>query len=141
MYLYRAIDKHGKTPDFMLSQRRDSAATRLFLRPAIETDGLPSRIVSDKSGPNPAGLQRINVSLKYSRTKQRIEILRVKYMNNLFERDHRFIKKITRPTLGFKAFHSAVATLAGIEVAQMIRKQQFQTSHKSPFKQFVNLAA
>ncbi|MFK5979543.1 MAG: IS6 family transposase, partial [Rhizobiaceae bacterium] len=127
MYLYRAIDKYGKTLDFMLSRRRVKAAARLFFRCAIETNGLPSRIVIDKSGANLAGLERINVGLKFSRTKQRIEILRVKYLNNIIEQDHRFIKKITRPTLGFKAFDSAVATLAGIEVAHMIRKKQFQT--------------
>ena len=43
MYLYRAIDKHGKTLDFMLSKRRDKAAARLFFRRAIEVNGLPSR--------------------------------------------------------------------------------------------------
>lgn len=141
MYLYRAVDKYGKTLEFMLSRRRDKAAARLFFRRAIETNGLPSRIVIDKSGANLAGLQRINVGLKFSRTKQRIEILRVKYLNNIVEQDHRFIKKITRPTLGFKAFHSAVATLAGIEVVHMIRKQQFQSNHTSLFKQFSSLAA
>ena len=140
-YLYRAIDKHGKTLDFMLSKHRDKAAARLFFRRAIETNGLPSRIVIDKSGANLAGLQRINVGLKFSRTKQRIEILRVKYLNNIVEQDHKFIKKTTRPTLGFKAFHSAAATLAGIEVAHMIRKKQFQSNHTSPFKQFASLAA
>ena len=141
MYLYRAVDKYGKTLEFMLYRRRDKAAARLFYRRAIETNGLPSRIVIDKSGANLAGLQRINVGLKFSRTKQRIEILRVKYLNNIVEQDHRFIKKITRPTLGFKAFHSAVATLAGIEVVHMIRKQQFQSNHTSLFKQFSSLAA
>ena len=141
MYLYRAVDKHRKTLDFMLYRRRDRAAARLFFRRAIETSGLPSRIVIDKSGANLAGLERLNIGLKFSWTKQRIEILRVKYLNNIAEQDHRFIKKITRPTLGFKTFHSVVATLAGIEVAHMIRKKQFQTSHTSPFKQFASLAA
>ena len=141
MYLYRAVDKHGKTLDFMLSRRRDKAAARLFFRRTIETNDLPSRIVIDKSGANLADLHRINVGLKLSRTKQRIEILRVKYLNNIVEQDHRFIKKITRPTLGFKAFHSAAATLAGIEVAHMIRKKQFQPNNMSPFKQFASLAA
>ena len=98
-------------------------------------------IVIDNSGTNLAGLKRINIGLKFSRTKQRIEILRVKYLNNIVEQDHRFIKRITQPTLGFKAFQSAAATLAGIEVAHMIRKQQFQTNHTSPFKQFASLAA
>ena len=141
MYLYRAVDKHGKTLDFMLSKRRNKAAARLFFRGAIKVNGVPERIVIDKSGANLAGLMRINVGLKFSRAYQPIEILRVKYLNNIVEQDHRFIKKITRPTLGFKAFHSATATLAGIEVAHMIRKQQFQSNHTSPFKQFASLAA
>ncbi len=45
----------------------------------------------DKNGANLAGLLRINVGLKFSRTKQRIEILCVKYLNNIVEQDHRFI--------------------------------------------------
>lgn len=55
-YLYRAIDKCGKTLDLMLSKRRDKAAARLFFRGAIQKNGVPERIVIDKSGANPAGL-------------------------------------------------------------------------------------
>jgi putative transposase len=58
----------------------------------------------------------------------------------LVEQDHRFIKRITRPMLGFKAFHSAAATLEGIEVAHMIRKKQFGQTGISPFNQFAALA-
>jgi putative transposase len=47
-------------------------------------------------------------------------------LNNIIEQDHRFIKKITKPMMGFKAFHSAQATIAGIETAHMIRKGQFR---------------
>jgi len=141
MYLYRAVDKNGKTLDFMLSKRRDKAAAKRFFKRAIKTNGVPERVVIDKSGANVAGLLQINIGLKFSRSHRRIEILRVKYLNNIVEQDHRFIKKITRPALGFKAFHSAAATLAGIEVAHMIRKQQFQSNHISPFKQFASLAA
>jgi putative transposase len=43
-----------------------------------------------------------------------IDICQVKYLNNIIEQDHRFIKKITKPMMGFKAFHSAQATIAGI---------------------------
>ena len=64
----------------------------------------------------------------------------MKYLNNIVEQDHRFIKKITRPMKGFKAFHSAAATLQGIEVAHMIRKKQFGPTDLSPFKQFKALA-
>ena len=59
--------------------------------------------------------------LKFTRSNRLIEILQVKYLNNIIEQDHRFIKKITRPMLGFKAFHSASATLKGIEVSHMVR--------------------
>ena len=64
----------------------------------------------------------------------------VKYLN-IIEQDHRFIKKLTRPMKGFKSFRSASATLDGIEVAHMIRKQQFPTSGQSAFQQFAALAA
>jgi len=69
-----------------------------------------------------------------------IEIIQAKYLNNIVEQDHRFIKKITKPMKGFKAFHSASATLQGIEVAHMIRKRQFGQTELSPFKQFAALA-
>ncbi len=69
-----------------------------------------------------------------------IGIVQSKYLNNILEQDHRFIKRVTKPMLGFKAFHSAVATLAGIEAAHMIRKGQLGQKGTSAFKQFVTLA-
>ncbi|WP_176038802.1 DDE-type integrase/transposase/recombinase, partial [Brucella tritici] len=79
--------------------------------------------------------------LKITGHSKMIEILQVKYLNNILERDHRFIKRITKPMMGFKAFHSAAATIAGIEVAHMIRKKQFANDNRSPFKVFAELAA
>lgn len=141
VYFYRVVDKYGKTLDFMLSAHRDRPAAIRFFKHAIASNGVPEKVVIDKSSANLAGLQRINIGLKFAQTHRPIEILRVKYLNNIIEQDHRFIKKLTRPMLGLKAFHSAVATLAGIEVAHMIRKQQFLSNHTSPFKQFASLAA
>jgi putative transposase len=69
-----------------------------------------------------------------------IEICQVKYLNNIIEQDHRFIKKLMRPMKGFKSFSSASATLDGIEVAHIIRKDQFQTAGQSAFQQFAALA-
>jgi len=139
-YLYRAVDKFGKTLDFMLSERRDGAAAKRFFRRAIASNGVPEKVVIDKSGSNLLGLKWANILLKMSRSNSQIMILQVKYLNNIIEQDHRFIKRITRPTLGFKAFHSAVATLEGIEVVHMIRKGQFAQTGMSPFKQFAALA-
>jgi putative transposase len=140
-YLYRAVDREGQTLDFMLSERRDLSAARRFFKQAIGTNGVPDRVVIDKSGANLAGLQSVNVILKFNGTGRLITIRQVKYLNNILEQDHRFIKRITGPMLGFKAFHSATATIAGIEVAHMIRKGQFAANGLSAFQQFAVLAA
>jgi putative transposase len=97
--------------------------------------------VIDKNGANLAGLQSVNVILKLTGTGRLITIRQVKYLNNILEQDHRFIKRITGPMMGFKAFHSATATIAGIEVAHMIRKGQFAANGLSAFQQFAVLAA
>ncbi|MBU3032492.1 IS6 family transposase, partial [Paracoccus marinaquae] len=134
-YLYRAVDKFGKTLDFMLSKRRNKkAATRFFAR-ALEVNGLPRKIVIDKSGANTAGITEINRMLKRFGCPIPIEMVRIKYLNNRVEQDHRSIKKRIRPMLGFKSFASASATLEGIEVANMIRKGQL-TPGLCPFAQF-----
>ena len=140
-YLYRAVDRDGQTLEFMLSENRVAAAARRFFKRAIGTNGVPERITIDKSGANLAGLQRLNVILKFTGVGRTIGIVQSKDLNNIVEQDHRFIKRITRPMLGFKAFHSAAATLAGIEMAHMIRKGQIGPIGTSAFKQFAALAA
>ena len=141
VYFYRAVDNAGNTLDFMLSERRDSAAASDFFWQTIGNNGVPDKVVIDKSGANKAGLTMMNDFLYLLGIPQRIEILQVKYLNNIVEQDHRFIKRITRPMKGFKAFLSAAATLGGIEVAHMIRKRQFGDSDATAFEQFAALAA
>ena len=140
-YYYRAVDNKGQTLDFMLSKRRNKAAARRFFKRAIGSNGVPDRVVIDKSGANLAGLESVNVILKFTGSGSTIKILQVKYLNNIIEQDHRFIKRITRPMLGFKAFHWADATLAGIETAHMIRKGQLDANGLTAFQQFAELAA
>ena len=139
-YLYRAIDKYGNTVDFMLSEHRDEAAATAFFKQAIDNSGLPSKVVIDKSGANDAGLENINILFFLAGLYCFIDILKVKYLNNSVEQDHRFIKKITKPMMGFKAFHSARATLAGIETAHMIRKGQLTNNLLPAHQQFMALA-
>ncbi|MFY0682699.1 MAG: IS6 family transposase [Thalassovita sp.] len=86
---------------------------RRFFQKAIAANGLPDKVVIDKSGANRAGLNWINIRLKFARQNRLIQILQVTYLNNNIEQDHRFIKRMTRPMMGFKAVHSASATLAG----------------------------
>ena len=140
-YLYRAVDRDGQTLDFMLSERRNLGAARRFFKKVIASNGVPRKVVIDKSGANLAGAQAINTILKITGTGKLIEILQIKYLNNILEQDHRFIKRITRQMLGFKALHSASATIAGIEVAHMIRKKQFDNHNRSPFEVFAELVA
>jgi putative transposase len=137
---YRAVDNTGKTPDFMLSERRDEAAATEFFIKAIGSNGWPDKVVIDKRGSNIAGLFNMNCLLVMCGWSWLITVRRTKYLNNIIEQDHRFIKKFTTPMQTFKSLNSASATLAGIEVAHMIRKGQFEQSEQSAFAQFAALA-
>jgi len=120
--------------------RKEDAASTFFARTIGNNDWL-EKVVIDKSGANLAGLQNMNWLLLFTGWLWLIDILQVKYLNNIIEQDHHFIKRLTRPMKGFKSFSSASATLDGIEVAHMIRKNQFQTMGQSAFQQFAALAA
>ena len=136
-YLYRAVDKAGATVDFLLTAKRDRKAALRFLRKAIGQNGVPEKITIDKSGANTAAIESYNAEHEAD-----IEIRQNKYLNNLVEQDHRAVKRVTRPTLGFKSFRSAAATLAGVEVMHMIRKGQMRARGKlRPAQQFYALAA
>ncbi len=146
MYLYRAVDKEGNTVDFMLSEKRDEPAARAFFAKVIGSNGVPHTITMDKSGANKAGIDTINLHLAMlfilGGTFLQIKVRQVKYLNNIVEQDHRFIKKVTKPMKGFKDFHSAKATLAGIELHHMLRKgQHLKAENKSIFEQFYGLEA
>ena len=72
----------------------------------------------------------------------RMTVRQIKYLNNIVEQDHRFVKKITNPMKGFKAFHSAESTLSGIELHHMLRNcQHSQSANKTIFEPFYVLAA
>ena len=141
VYLYRSVAKHGEAVDLMLSTRRDSAAAKRFFRQAITSNGVPEKGVIDKGGSNLAGLQWQDTRLGFTRPGQQIKIRQRKYLNNIVEQDHRAIKRLTRPIQSFGTFHSADATLQGVEVAHMIRKGQFSQNGMTGFQQFANLAA
>jgi putative transposase len=55
-----------------------------------------------------------------------IEVRQLKYLNNIVEQDHRAIKRIIKPMMGFKDFRCARIILSGIEVMNMIRKGQMK---------------
>lgn len=152
-YYYRAVDKQGKTLDFWLSKTRNRQDALAFFEKAIGQHGLPEKITIDKSGANAAAIKRINFILTllslviyWASGKvlwwHQVSMRQVKYLNNSGEQDHRFIKKLIKPMMSFKAFHCASATLTGIELHHMLRKQQHkQSANLAIFQQFYSLAA
>ena len=139
MYLYRAVDKEGKTIDFLLRAKRDRAAATMFFEKAMRQNGDPAKVTMDKSGANKSAMDVINQDRAVS-----IEVRQIKYLNNIVEQDHRAVKRITKPMMGFKSFRAARNVLAGIELMHMIRKGQMVTSEndeRSFADQFYALAA
>ena len=122
VYLYRAVDKAGRTVDFLLSRRRDVAAAKRFFSRATRQHGVPRVITLDGY----AASHRAVAKLKEVRTlPRRVRVRSCKYLNNVVEQDHRRIKQRIRPMLGFKQFETAAVTIRGIELAEKIKKQQF----------------
>ena len=140
IYLYRALDSIGNTIEFLLRKHRDARAAKAFFRKAFKNNFYPQKITIDKSGSNISALTSINKDLPVDK---QIEIRQIKYLNNIIEQDHRFIKKRTKPMLGFKSFRCAKITITGIENIRMIQKGQIigANNNLSVFKNFKMLMA
>ncbi len=125
-YLYRAVDKQGQTVDFLLSENRNkAAAVRFFKKAAIGNNEAPDKITPDGSR---ASHQAV-AELKAEGVLPAQSLVRAnKYLNNMIEQDHRNVKQRCYPMLGFKTFGNAEVTLSGIELANKIKKGQFDTS-------------
>jgi len=124
MYLYRAVDKAGKTVDFYLSRRRDVAAAKAFLRKAMREERRPTKITLDGY----AASHRAVADLKETgELPKRVKVRSSKYLNNLIEQDHRRVKHRLGPMLGLKSFGTAAVVISGVELAEKIKKGQFKS--------------
>src|SRR3982751_1938734 len=113
----------SQTIDFLLSAKRDAAAAKRFFRKALGQPHTvnPRTITVDKNAAYPAAvsaLKREGELWRFSRLRQ------VEYLNNIVEQDHRRLKRLVRPGLGFSSLPTARRTLAGYEGMAMIRKAQ-----------------
>ena len=136
-YLYRAVDKAGDTVDFLFCAKRDKAAAWRHFEKTIAGNGAPETVTIDKCGANRVGLNAINADREVP-----IKIRQSKYLNNVVEQDHRAIKRIVRPMLGFRSFRCARIILDGIELMHMIAKGQMKSDggrHRSVPEQFYDL--
>ncbi|KQB22468.1 transposase [Bacillus thuringiensis] len=139
MYLYRAVDSEGNTLDFYLSKKRDAKAAKCFLKKALASFHVtkPRVITVDGNKAYPVAIRELKneKSIPYGMP------LRVKkYLNNMIEQDHRFIKKRILNMLGLKSMQTAVKMIAGIEAMHMVKKEQIDLRDQSVQnqKQFIH---
>ncbi|PFL17941.1 IS6 family transposase [Bacillus cereus] len=123
MYLYRAVDSKGNTIDFHLSKTRDHRAANRFFKKALRSFHVskPRVITVYKNPAYPIAIEELK---KEKKMPVGIQIRQVKYLNNIVEQDHRFIKKRVRSMLGLKSFRTATSILSGIEAMHIIKKGQ-----------------
>ncbi|MBJ8018536.1 IS6 family transposase [Bacillus cereus group sp. N34] len=130
MYLYRSVDSKGNTIDFYLSKTRNHKAAKRFFKKALRSFHVskPRVITVDK---NPAYPMAIEELKKEKKMPVGIQIRQIKYLNNIVEQDHRFIKRRVRSMLGLKSFKTAISILSGVEAMHMMKKGQFVLMDKS----------
>jgi IS6 family transposase len=145
MYLYRAVDSAGKTLEFLLSPTRDAEAAKRFFVKALHSSAgsgssvpptqeqaaartdlsvsrsIPRVINVDKNAAYPKAIADLKAS---GILPESVELRQVKYLNNIVEQDHRFIKRLVKPGLAFFSFETAWRTLQGYEMMNMLRKGQ-----------------
>jgi transposase-like protein len=145
VYLYRAVDSQGNTLEFLFSPTRDAEAAKHFFCKALHVtatltpqERLVQPTVSAHLNTTKPTLRVINVDKNAAYPKaiadlkscgwlpETVELRQVKYLNNLIEQDHRFIKRLTKPGMGFFSFEIAWCTVQGFEITNMLRKGQMQ---------------
>ena len=165
LYLYRAVDAFGKTLEFLLSPTRNAEAAKCFFLKALQssarsasqacsmheaetTSPLFSVPLAPQSAPRvinvakSAAYPKAMADLKAAGIlSEQVELRQVKYLNNLIEPDHRFIKCLVKPGLGFLSFKTASRTLQGYETMHMIRKGQVQGMNKGAIRDQISFIA
>ncbi|MGE6367236.1 IS6 family transposase [Bacillus paramycoides] len=139
MYLYRAVDSEGNTIDFYLSETRDTKAAKCFFKKALRSFHVskPRVITVDKNPAYPIAIEQLK---NEKSIPDGMQLRQQKYLNNIVEQDHRFIKKRVRSMLGLKSLRTATLILSGIEAMHMIKKEQINLRDQSVRNQknFIN---
>ena len=120
-YLYRAVDRYGKSVHSLLCRDRSLESALAFFREAVAAEGAswPTKINLDGNAATHRALRMLGDE---DSRWQAVEIRARRYLNNVVEQDHRAIKRRCVSMLGLKSYRSAATTFAGIELAHRIRK-------------------
>ena len=136
-YLYRAVDKQGRSVDSLLCPDRTMEAAQAFLRKATENPsaGWPRTLNLDGYT---ASHRAVRLLGEEDARWRSVKVRSSRYLNNIIEQDHRAIKRRCAPMLGLKTFGTATVTLSGIELAHRIRKRQFSADLGKPHEGAAN---
>ncbi len=139
-YLYRAVDSQGNTLDFLLTAKREALAAKRFFRKTLKAlhTQTPRVITVDKNPAYPKAVKELKAAKKLPEI---VKLRQIKYLNNIVEQDHRGIKRLVKPGMGFGSFNTARRTIRGYEIMNMMRKGQIQGVAKGAVKErviFVN---
>jgi len=138
--LYRAVDSNGNTIDFLLTAKRNAAAAkRFFIKSlaAIHTQ-TPRVITVDRNAAYPKAIDELKAE---KQLPQKVELRPNKYLNNIVEQDHRGIKRLVKPGMGFGSFNTARRTIKGYEIMNMLRKGQVKKVEKGAVKERMKFIA
>jgi transposase-like protein len=110
----------------LLTAKRDAQAAKRFFRKALKANHTeePRVINVDKNAAYPKAIDELKAKKELSK---RVELRQNKYLNNKVEQDHRFIKRLVKPGMGFGSFNTARRTLKGYEIMNMLRKGQVES--------------
>ncbi len=127
--MYRAVDSQGKTIDFLLTAHRDAEATKRFLRKAMTAahNQEPRVITVDKNAAYRKAIKELKANKELPK---KVKLRQKKYQGNIVEQDHRGIKRLVKPGMGFSSFNTARRTIKGYEIMNMMRKGQIKGVEK-----------
>ena len=127
-YLYRAVDRNGKSVHSFLSEDRTIGSAQEFFRQAVGVAGSwPEKVNLDGNVASRRGLQLLgNEDSRW----QSVTIRARRYLNNIIEQDHRAIKRKCASMLSLKSFRTAAVTFSGIELAHRIHERQSAVAYE-----------
>jgi len=124
------VDSDGNTLDWMLSETRDRKAAAKFLKELVSlSHSINPRVINtDKNAAYPPAFEDCKEEKIFC---EETKLRQVKYLNNVIEQDHRYVKRRLKNSLWLQSFQTAKSTISGYETMRMIRKGQVENLCKN----------